>query len=116
LPTVTIPLLSAPPTIDGTIKDAEWQSAATLDGLSKLDALGAPTERTRAWIGYDKDGLLIAVRCWMQAGARPVANTFEGGDSTLTLSQARLQDGDARSVNQSVMSRPHPRAPPFVSK
>ena len=79
LPTVTLPQLSAPPAIDGTIKDAEWQSAATLDGLSKLDALGAPTERTRAWIGYDKDGLHIAVRCWMQPGARPVANIKETG-------------------------------------
>ena len=79
LPVMTLPQLSAPPAIDGTIKDAEWQSAATLDGLSKLDALGAPTERTRAWIGYDKDGLHIAVRCWMQPGARPVAGVKETG-------------------------------------
>ena len=79
LPTVTIPQLPAPPAIDGTIKDEEWQAAATLDGFSKLDALGAPTERTRAWIGYDKDGLLIAVRCWMQPGARPVAGVKETG-------------------------------------
>jgi hypothetical protein len=76
-PLVTVPRLASAPTVDGNITEAEWNSAAPLDGFSKLDALGAPTERTRAWIGHDKDCLFIAVRCWMQPGSRPVAEIKE---------------------------------------
>jgi hypothetical protein len=78
-PVVSIPRLAAAPAVDGVITDGEWSAAAVLDGFNQLHIDTAPVERTRAWLAYDTDRLYIAVRCWMQPGARPRAEVKTTG-------------------------------------
>lgn len=79
IPVVSIPRLAAAPVVDGVITDGEWSAAAVLDGFTRLDAGTAPVERTRAWLMYDAGRLYVAVRCWMQSGARPRAEVVTAG-------------------------------------
>ena len=83
-PIVAIGVLSTPPSVDGQISPDEWADATALDGLEMLDLGTAPRERTRAWIGYDREGLYLAVRCWMRPGAEPRSAVTERDGTVFT--------------------------------
>ena len=57
---------SASPQIDGKLEDSFWETAVILDNFTQYEPMeGAqPSEKTVAYIGYDKKNLYIAVRCF----------------------------------------------------
>jgi len=57
--------LSSPPTIDGKLDDAAWQSVPLLRELVQEfpDQGGPPSERSEIRLGYDDRAIYLAVRC-----------------------------------------------------
>jgi len=56
----------SPPKIDGILDDEFWDAAVMLADFTQYEPKeGAiPTEKTRAFIGYDKKNLYIGIRCF----------------------------------------------------
>ncbi len=63
---VRIPEFTSPPKIDGTLENPLWEKGAVLDTFTQFEPHeGAqPSEKTMVYLGYDKDNLYIAVRCY----------------------------------------------------
>jgi hypothetical protein len=63
---IVVPPFEEPPNIDGTLDDPFWENAAILESFTQYEPVegSEPSERTVAYIGYDKDNLYIAVRCY----------------------------------------------------
>lgn len=63
---VKVPKFSSPPKIDGTLENPIWEKGAILDTFTQYEPQeGAePSEKTVAYIGYDKNNLYIALRCF----------------------------------------------------
>ena len=63
---VKIPEFTSPPKIDGKLENPLWEKGAVLDTFTQFEPQeGAqPSEKTMAYLGYDKDNLYIAVRCY----------------------------------------------------
>ncbi|MGQ9617749.1 MAG: DUF5916 domain-containing protein [Candidatus Aminicenantia bacterium] len=62
-----IPKLSNPPKIDGKIQEnSEWKEAIKIENFLQLTPKegGAPSERTFFYIGYDKENLYMAFKCF----------------------------------------------------
>ena len=61
-----VPLFENPPKIDGKLDDLFWETGAILENFTQYEPLegSKPTEKTVAYIGYDKNNLYIAVRCY----------------------------------------------------
>jgi hypothetical protein len=57
---------SVPPTIDGKLDEAVWDSAATIEDLHQIRPGDGtpPSERTIVYVLYDKDALYVAARMW----------------------------------------------------
>jgi hypothetical protein len=57
---------SPPPKIDGKLDDKFWKNAAVLDDFTQFEPLedSVPSEKTKAYIGYDRKNLYISVRCF----------------------------------------------------
>jgi len=53
--------LASPPTIDGTISDAEWKDAPSAEGFVDA-ATGRPAEPGTFWVAYDEKYIYFAVR------------------------------------------------------
>ncbi len=75
---------SEPPLIDGDISDAIWSRAQRIELSYQFEprALIAATERTEAWILYDRERLYVAVHAY---DSRPdkIATTTMGRDAPL---------------------------------
>jgi len=58
--------LSPAPKIDGKLEDTFWESAVVLDSFTQYQPKeGAePSEKTVAYVGYDRENLYIGVRCF----------------------------------------------------
>ncbi len=58
--------VSTPPQIDGRLDDEFWATAQALDTFTQYEPRegGEPSEKTIAYIGYDRHNLYIAVRCF----------------------------------------------------
>ncbi|MCD6515910.1 MAG: carbohydrate binding family 9 domain-containing protein [Candidatus Aminicenantes bacterium] len=56
----------SPPIIDGNLDEPFWDNAAFINDFTQFEPVegGAPSEKTEAYIGYDKKNLYIAVRCY----------------------------------------------------
>jgi hypothetical protein len=54
------------PKIDGRLNDAFWSGAEALDNFTQYEPRegGVPSEKTVAYIGYDRNNLYIGVRCF----------------------------------------------------
>jgi hypothetical protein len=65
-PQITIPKLSEPPKIDGQLDDECWKIATRVEGFYKFAPVdGEPaSEKTEAYVAYDKDNFYIAFRCY----------------------------------------------------
>jgi hypothetical protein len=63
---VVIPPFENSPKIDGKLDDPFWENGAILDSFTQFEPIegSEPTERTVAYIGYDKNNLYIAFRCY----------------------------------------------------
>lgn len=55
--------LTSPPTIDGDLADAAWQSASKASGFTDLQNGNPVFDQTEAWIGYDDQFIYVAFRC-----------------------------------------------------
>ncbi len=61
-----IPVLTAPPKIDGLLDNPAWQRAAVLENFTQFEPQeGAPpSEKTIGYIAYDEQNLYLAFRCF----------------------------------------------------
>ncbi len=72
-PTITAPFARAKPTIDGTIDDAEWQGATSVNALQTTGRTVSPRQ-TRFWMCWDDEHLYVAMRSPLRPGERVVQN------------------------------------------
>jgi hypothetical protein len=57
--------LAEPLRVDGKLDEALYREASIQGFIQTVPEEGAPsTERTEAWIAYDRDNLYLACRCW----------------------------------------------------
>ncbi len=58
--------LSHPPKIDGVLENPLWPQAAVIDQFTQFEPQegAAPSEKTQVFIGYDRENLYIAFRCF----------------------------------------------------
>jgi len=63
---VIIPEFLRPPKIDGKLENPLWNKGAVLERFTQYEPVegGNPSERTVAYIGYDKNNLYLAIRCF----------------------------------------------------
>lgn len=63
---IKAPAFSTPPKIDGELENPIWLQGAVLEHFTQYEPVeGArPSEKTVTYIGYDKNNLYIAVRCF----------------------------------------------------
>jgi len=63
---VVVPSFENSPKIDGKLDDLFWETGAILENFTQYEPLegSKPSEKTVAYIGYDKNNLYIAVRCY----------------------------------------------------
>ncbi len=63
---LNIPEFHIPPEIDGILENPLWDGAAVIEDFTQFEPQegAAPSEKTRAYIGYDKENLYIALRCF----------------------------------------------------
>jgi hypothetical protein len=63
---VVIPTFRKPPRIDGKLDNPAWKEGAVLETFTQYEPVegGAPSERTVAYLGHDKDNLYLAIRCY----------------------------------------------------
>ena len=61
-----IPIFSSPPKIDGKMDETIWEKGAVINDFTQFEPQeGArPSEKTVAYLGYDKRNLYIAFRCY----------------------------------------------------
>jgi hypothetical protein len=67
-PQITIPKVSKPPELDGRLDDECWKIATRVDNFYKFAPVdGEPaSEKTEAYIAYDRENFYIAFRCFDQ--------------------------------------------------
>jgi hypothetical protein len=63
---IKLPLFSSPPKIDGQLDEDPWKEAAAVDSFTQYEPQegGQPTEKTVAYLGYDRQNLYIGIRCF----------------------------------------------------
>src|SRR5580658_4944475 len=66
-PVFLIPFTSQAPTIDGTIRDDEWQHALSINALQTTEG-AVSTRQTRFWLMWDEDNLYLAMRSPLRPG------------------------------------------------
>jgi len=62
-PSITIPKLSTPPTVDGEIDADEWRGAAAVTGFNQLSKRKLASRQTVAYVGFDDRKLYVGFRC-----------------------------------------------------
>jgi len=77
LPALAVALTQQPPTIDGVLDDACWQSAAGTTGLTLLGHDRLSPRATAVWIAYDAERLYVAYVCPHTPGTDPIGLAFE---------------------------------------
>lgn len=77
LPVLAVALTQQPPTIDGVLDDACWQSAAGTTGLTLLGHDRLSPRATAVSIAYDAQRLYVAYACPHTPGTDPVGVAFE---------------------------------------
>ena len=72
-PTLVVPYATVKPVIDGTINDAEWQGAVSVNALQTTNKQVSPRQ-TRFWLMWDEDNIYLAMRSPLRAGERLIQN------------------------------------------
>jgi hypothetical protein len=62
---VSLAEFSSPPKIDGVLENPFWEEGTVIEDFTQFEPVegGTPSEKTRAYIAYDKDNLYLAFRC-----------------------------------------------------
>lgn len=66
-PSITVPLTTTPPTLDGYVTDAAWKNAFKISNFSRFTGSAPVVERTEAWITTDGKTLFVAFHCFDSA-------------------------------------------------
>jgi hypothetical protein len=63
---ISIPEFTSPPKIDGVLDDPFWENGTLIEDFTQFEPLegGTPSEKTKAYLGHDKDYLYVALRCF----------------------------------------------------
>lgn len=63
---LSVPEFQKPPQIDGILENPLWGGGVVIEGFTQFEPQegAAPSERTRAYLGYDRENLYIALRCF----------------------------------------------------
>jgi hypothetical protein len=63
---IRLPEFASPPKIDGRLENPFWEKGAVLDTFTQYEPQegAAPSEKTIAYMGYDRNNLYIAVHCF----------------------------------------------------
>jgi len=63
---ISIPEFSSPPRIDGVLDDPFWESGTLIEDFTQFEPLegGTPSEKTKAYLGHDRENLYVALRCF----------------------------------------------------
>lgn len=69
VPTVVIPYAWKKPTMDGIVRDDEWQNAASVTAL-QTTSKAISARQTRFWLMWDEDNLYVAMRSPLRPGER----------------------------------------------
>jgi len=94
LPFLRIPQAAVPPTVDGTVRDAEWARAARVTNFVRTDSGALAQEQTTLWLTYSQTHLLLAFR--MKAFCLdPVSNMGGAFKAKIKSRDAPVWDDDA---------------------
>jgi len=77
-PVVAIPYAHAKPTIDGVVKDEEWQGAMSHQALQTVGRK-ISTRQARFWMMWDEENFYVAMRSPLRKGERPIQQHRERG-------------------------------------
>ena len=77
-PLFTIPYAATPPTIDGSIDDAQWQNALSINALQTTEG-NISSRQARVWMMWDADNLYLAMRSPLRPGEKVLQATRDPG-------------------------------------
>ena len=84
-PLLTVPFTATPPTMDGIIRDDQWQHALSINALQTTDG-NLSTRQATFYLLWDEDHLYLAMRSPIRPGERMVqANRVVGRDNSKTV-------------------------------
>src|SRR5712691_3906847 len=77
--------LSSPLRVDGRLDEAIYTSVPPMSGLIQVEPhAGSPqTQKTEAWVTFDRDSLYVSVRCWESQPERMIANEMRRDGTNL---------------------------------
>lgn len=78
VPTITVPYAAKRPTLDGVIRDDEWQGAVSLNAL-QTTTRAVSARQARFWMMWDEDNLYVAMRSPLRPGERLIQALRETG-------------------------------------
>jgi hypothetical protein len=99
---VTAYPVTAPLTIDGNLDEAFYRTVQPASDFIQIEPEdGAPaTEKTEMWVGFDRDTVYVAFRCWESRMERVVAKEMRrdntaiwGGDDVVVFYLDTFNDG-----------------------
>ena len=79
-PQISLPLLKNPPTIDGTIAEAEWAGAVRNVGLCNQYDLELEAREAIFWVGADANNLYIAMKSELPPSGDLLTRAVPDGD------------------------------------
>lgn len=71
VPTLTVPYAWHKPTLDGVVRDREWQEALSVNALQTTTHAVSPRQ-TRFWLMWDENFLYLAMRSPLRPGERVI--------------------------------------------
>ena len=89
--TVRAVRVSQPLRIDGNLDESLYAGVSITDFVQIEPVFGVPaTEKTEVWLGFDKDNVYVALRCWESQPERRVASEMRR-DSRTILQEDKIE-------------------------
>jgi hypothetical protein len=87
--TVRAVRLSSPLRLDGRLDEAIYASVAPISDFTQVEPDGGSvsTQKTEAWVTFDRDRVYVTVRCWESHPERMVANEMRRDHSNIYQSE-----------------------------
>jgi len=95
LPRLSFPLMQTPPTIDGTISEAEWAGAARTIGLNSQHDMKLAAREAIFWVGAAASHLYVALKMELPPTGDLLNRAVPDGDRDIT---AALHDDSVELV------------------
>jgi prepilin-type processing-associated H-X9-DG protein len=99
LPYLTVAPMATPPTIDGTLRDGEWDRASAFSGYSHFVTRRLDVKDVHTFVGYDAKALYLAFLVPLGKGEKP--------NASITKRDGRLYREDALEI----ILAPEPKKP-----